>query len=101
MLGAVAVFVTDVGSREQVFVDSHGAVIVAAAPEQVAQRKVQFCCVRVALHRLDESVDRLVLLFVQQVVQAAEVSLGRLAAFHAPLTKIQAGGSPACREGQG
>ena len=101
MLGAVAVFLADVGPREQVFVHAHGAVVVTPAAKQVAQREVQFGGVGVALHGFDEGVDGLVLLFVQQVVQAAEIGLGRLSALHAPLAQIQAGSAPAKRKGQG
>ncbi len=51
---------------------------------------MQFGGVGVALHGLDESVDGLVLLFVEQVVEAAEVGLGRLPAFDAPLAQVEA-----------
>ncbi|MCY1361261.1 hypothetical protein D9M69_479220 [compost metagenome] len=68
---------------------AHGAVVVAAAAKEIAQGKVQFGGVGVALHGFDEGVDGLVLLLVEQVVQAPEVGFGRLAALNAPLPQIE------------
>ena len=72
-LGAVAVARLQVGAAEQMLVHAHRALEFTAAAEQVAQGKVQFGGVGVVLHGLDESVDGLVLLFVEQQVQALEV----------------------------
>jgi hypothetical protein len=98
VLGAVAVLASEVGAREQVLVHPHGALVFAAAAEQVAQREVQLGRVRVVLHRLDEGIDRLVLLFVQQEVQAAEVGLGREPVLDAQLAQVEARGEPAQAE---
>ncbi len=51
------------------------------------------------LHRLDEGVDGLVLLLVEQEVQALEVGLGRLPVLDAQLAQVQARGHPAQHEG--
>jgi len=69
VLGPVAVGAGQVGARQQVLVHAHRALVLTAAAEQVAQREVQLGGVGVVLHRLDEGVDRLVLLFVQQEVE--------------------------------
>jgi len=89
VLCPIAVLAADVGPRKQVFVHAHGAVVVTTAAKQVAQREVQLGRVRVALHGLDEGIDRLVLLLVEQVVETTEVGFGRLAAFHVPLAEVQ------------
>jgi hypothetical protein len=70
MLRAVAVGRAQVAARQQVLVHPHGALVFAAAAEQVAQREVQLGGVGVVLDRLDEGVDGLVLLLVEQEVQA-------------------------------
>ena len=72
-LRPVAVTGFQVGAVQQVLVHTHGTLELTAAAEEVAQGKVQFGGVGVALHRLDESVDGLVLLLVEQQVQALEV----------------------------
>ena len=64
---------------QQVLVHAHRALELAAAAEQVAQREVQLGGVGVVLHGLDEGVDGLVLLFVEQQVQALEVGPRRVA----------------------
>src|SRR6185436_1600499 len=74
------------------------ALELAAPAEQVAEREVQLGGVGIALHRLDESVDRLVGLFVEQQVQAVEVRLRGLALRALPLTDVQARRDPAERE---
>ena len=103
VLGPVAVFAAEVGARQQVFVHPHGTVVVAAAAEQVAQGKVQFGGVRVALDGFNEGVDGLVLLLVEQVVEATKISLGGFAALHAHLPHVPARSQPtqAKRQGQG
>jgi hypothetical protein len=62
-----------VGTVQQVRVNAHGAVELAAAPEQVAERVVQFDRLGIELDHLDERIDRLVVLVVQEQVQATEV----------------------------
>ena len=99
-MGTVAVFVVDVGAGEQMFVYANGTVVVASAAKQVAQCEVQFGGVGVALNGLDEGIDGLVLLLVEQVVQAAKIGFGRLPALHAPLAQVEAGGHPAQGKGQ-
>jgi hypothetical protein len=59
-----------------VFVHPHGAVVFAAPAKQVAQREVQLRGIGIVLHRLDEGVDGLVLLLVEQEVQAPEIGFG-------------------------
>ncbi len=78
---------------------AHRALVFAAAAKQVAQRKVQFGGVGVALHGLDERINGLVLLLIEQEIQAFEVGLGRLAVFNAQLAQVQAArrASPAQR----
>ena len=89
MLGAVAFGLSEVAARHQVLVHAHGALVLAAAAKQVAQREVELGGVRVALHRLDEGVYGLVLLLIEQEVQALEIGLGRLAVFNAQLPQVQ------------
>ena len=101
VLGALAVGFGEVAAREQVFVHAHGALVFATAAEQVAQREVQLGGVGVVLHGLDEGVDGLVLLLVEQEVQAAEVGLGVAPVFDAQLAQVQPRGQPAQDEGGG
>ncbi len=99
VLGAFALAGGQVGALEQVLVHAHGALVLAAAAEQVAEREVQLGGVGVVLHRLDEGVDRLVVLLVEQQVQALVVGLGRLLLLALPLAQVEARGQPAEREG--
>ena len=80
---------------------AHGTVVFAAAAKQVAERKVQLGGVRVVLNRLDEGVDGLILLLVEQVVQALEVGLGRATVLVAQLAQVKTRGQPAQHEGDG
>ena len=76
VLRAVALAALQVGALQQVLVHAHRTFELAAAAEQVAQREVQLGGVGVVLHGLDEGVDGLVLLLVEQQVQALEVGRG-------------------------
>ena len=99
VLRAVAVGAAQVAAAQQVLVHAHRALVFAAAAEQVAEREVQLLRVGVVLHRLDEGVDGLVLLLVQQEVEAAEVGLGRLAVLDLELPQVEARSQPAEHEG--
>ena len=79
---------------------AHSAVVFATAAKQVAQSKVKLRGVGVFLHRLDESVYRRVLLFIEQVIQAFEVGFGRAAVVDAQLAQVEARGKPAEHKGQ-
>ena len=90
MLGAVAVVGAQVGAREQVLVHAHRALVFTTTAEQVAQRKVQLRRVGVVLYGFNEGVNGLVLLFVEQEVQAFEVGLGRLLVLQLQLANVHA-----------
>jgi len=95
MLGPLPVGVADVSTREQVLVHPNRPVIFTPTAEQVAQRKVQLGGVRVVLHRLNESVDGLVLLLVEQVIQPFEIRARCLSVSDAHLAQVQTRGDPA------
>ena len=101
VLGPLAVGAAEVAAREQVLVHAHGALVFTPAAEQVAQGEVQLRGVGVVLHGFDEGVDGLVLLLVEQVVEALEIGLGGLAVLEAQLTQVDAGGKPSQHEGDG
>jgi hypothetical protein len=84
-----------------VLVHAHRALVFAAAAKQVAEREVQLLRVGVVLHGLDEGVDGLVLLLVEQEVEAAKVGLGRLAVLEPELPDVEARCEPAQHEGDG
>ena len=63
----------------QRLVQADGAVDLAAAPEQVPERDLGFEGFLVQFGDVQEQLDRLVGLFVQQVVEAAEIRRGELA----------------------
>ena len=100
MLGAVALGAGQVGAVQQVLVHAHRALELATPAEQVAQREVQIRGVWVLLHRFDEGVDGLVVLFVQQQVQALVVGLRRVLLLALPLQQVKSRGEPAERERQ-
>jgi hypothetical protein len=83
MLGAMAIAAAQVPARKQMLVYPHGAFVFTAAAKQVAQGEVQFRRVRVVLHRLDECIDGLVLLFIEQKVEPPEIGLWCTAVFEA------------------
>jgi hypothetical protein len=95
VLRAVAIGAAQVAPAQQVLVHAHGPLVFAAAAEEVAEREVQLLCVGVVLHGLDEGVDGLVLLLVEEEVEAAEVGLGSLEVLDAQLPKVEARGEPA------
>ena len=82
-------------------VDTHCALELSTATKQITEREMQLGGVRVALHGFDESVDGLVLLLVEQMVQAFEIGFGVAAVFHAQLAQIKARSQPAQDECQG
>src|SRR5690606_40895940 len=71
--------VRQVRPLHQRLVQADGAVDLAAATEQVPQRDLGFERVLVQLGNVQEQLDRLVRLFVEQVVEATEVRGGQLA----------------------
>src|SRR5690606_11969497 len=71
--------VAQVRALHQRLVQADGAVDLAPAAEQVAERDLGLEGVLVQLGDVQEQLDRLVRLLVEQVVQAAEVSGGQLA----------------------
>ena len=89
-----------VGAAEQVLVHAHRALVLAAAAEQVAEREVQLGGVRVLLHRLDEGVDRLVVLLVEQEVQALVSRPWAPVGSRCALAQVEARAEPAEREGE-
>ena len=72
----------------------HGPLVLSAAAKQVAQCEMKLRGVGVVLHRFNEGVNRLVLLFVQQEIQTLEVGFGSLPVFNAHLAQIQPGRQP-------
>ena len=88
MLGPVAVLLDQIAARQQVLVHPHGPFVFATPAKQVAKRKVQLRGVGVVLNGFDEGVDGLVLLLVEQVVQAFEIGLGGLPIFQPQLTQV-------------
>ena len=99
MLGPIALGRRQVGTAEQVLVHAHGPLVFATAPEQVAQGKVQIAGVGVLLDGLDEGVDRLVVLFVEQQIEALEVGLGCFALVATHLPDVEPGSQPSQRKG--
>ncbi len=99
VLCSCAVAGRQVGALQQMLVHPHRAFEFAAAAKQVAEREVKLRRVGVALHRLDEGVDRLVVLFVEQQVQALEVGLRRLLLGALQLAEVEARGDPSQRKG--
>ena len=77
---------------------AHRALVLAALAEQVAEREVQLGGVGVLLHRFDEGVDRLVVLLVEEQVQALVVDLRRVLALTPVLARVEARGEPAEHE---
>ena len=65
------------------------------------EREVQIAGVRVLLHRLDERIDGLVVLLVQQQIQAFEVRFRRVMLLALQLPNIEARCHPAQSEGDG
>ena len=98
VLGLVALGLREIGAAEQVLVDAHRALVLAALSEQVAEREVELGGVRVLLDGFDEGVDRLVVLLVEEQVQALVVDLGRLLALAPVLARVEARGEPAEHE---
>ena len=71
--------VAEIRTRDEVLVHADRAIDLAATAEQVAEREMRFDGVAVDFGELEEDFDRLVLLLVEQVVEAAEVVRRQLA----------------------
>ena len=69
-------------------VHTHRTFVFAATAKQIAQSEVQLRGIRVVLHSFNKSINRLVLLLVEQVVQACEVSARGLAVFKTQLAQV-------------
>ena len=67
-----------IGSVQEALVHTDGALHLAAAPEQAAQREVQFGRLGIELGDLDKGVDGSVRLFIEQEIQPAKIESGRL-----------------------
>ena len=76
-------------------VHAHRTLVLAAAAKQVTQREMQLRRVGVTLDRFDEGINGLVLLFIQQKIQAFEVGLGCLVVFDPQLAHIESRSQPA------
>ncbi len=100
VLGLVALALGQVGAAEQVLVDAHRALVFATPAKQVAEREVELRGVGVLLHGLDEGIDRLVVLLVEEQVQALVVDLLRALQLAPSLARVPARGDPAERERQ-
>src|SRR3990172_1670452 len=70
-----ALVLVERGTRDQVLVDADGALDLAAAAEQVPERKVGLDRIRIDLEHADKNLDGLVRLLVEQEIKALE--LGR------------------------
>jgi hypothetical protein len=90
----------EVGALEQVLVHADRAVVLAAAPEQAAEREMQLDRLGIDLHHLDERLDRLVGLLVHEEVQALEVRLRQRARLAHQVADVDARGEPAQAEEQ-
>ena len=101
MLSTVAVIGADVAPREQMLVHPNRALVLAPASKQIAQREMQFRRVGIVLDGLNEGVNGLVLLLVEQKVQAPEIGFGCLPVFQAQLAHVQPRGQPAQYKGHG
>ena len=89
-----------IGALEQVLVHADGAVILAASPEQAAEREVQLDRLRVDLDHLDERLDRLVGLLVEQEIEPLEVGARQRPRLGDDLLDVDARRNPAQAEEQ-
>ena len=77
-----------------------GAVILAASPEQAAEREVQLDRLGVDLDYLDERLDRLVGLLVEQEIEPLEVGARQRPRLRDDLLDVDARRNPAQAEEQ-
>lgn len=101
MLGTLTVGQTQIGTLQQMFMDTHRTVVLPTAPKEIPQGKVQLGGIGVVLHGLNEGIDGLILLLVEQKIQALKVGFGRLSILQAHLAHIHARCQPAQRKSQG
>ena len=90
-----------VGATQEILMHADRAVGLAAPAKQVAERKVQFDGFGIELRDFDEGVDRLVVLLVEQEVQAAEVRARQIRVFGQQRFQVIAGRHPAQRKRDG
>ena len=87
-----------IGSVQEALVHTDGALHLAAAPEQAAQREVQFGRLGIELGDLDKGVDGSVRLFIEQEIQPAKIGIRQAAGFTQHLPDVETRGQPAERE---
>ena len=85
VLSPVALGLGQVAARQQVFMHTHSAIVLTAPTKQIAEGKVQLGGVGVVLNGFDEGVNGLVLLLVEQKIQALEIGFGCLPVLDAKL----------------
>ena len=71
-----------------------GAFRLPTTAEQIAQGKMQVSRFRIQLHNFNESINRLVRLFIQQEVQPLEIPFWQAARFRQQLFDIDTGSNP-------
>lgn len=88
-------------ARDQILMDTDGTIDLATTAEQCAERQMGLECVAVDICEFEEEVDRLVRLFLEQIVQAAQkIGMGRAGAV-APGPRFTPGQPPPGSRGHG
>ena len=64
----------EIRARDQVLMHADRAIDLAAAAEQIAEREMRFDRIAIDVGELEEDFDRLVLLLVEQVIEAPEIT---------------------------
>ena len=89
-----------IGARHQILVHADGALDFTTAPEQAAQREVQFDGLRIHLDHFDEGFNRLVRLLIQQEVKPLEIRRRQRTRLGQQMTNINARRDPTQRKKQ-
>jgi len=69
----VALLRRQIGPRNNILMDSNGAIDLTAPPKQAAQGKVSFYCLVINPDHLEKMFERLVRLLVKKKVEALEI----------------------------
>ena len=98
--GPVPVRLAQISTGQQVLVDSHSPFKFAPPAKQITQSEMQLRRVGVLLYGLNKSINGLVLLLVEQMIQTLEIGLGLGAVLYTQLAQVQSRGEPTQTKGQ-
>lgn len=90
-----------IGAAQQILMHANRAIGLSATAKQIAEREMQFDRFGIELGDFDERIDRLVVLLVEQKIEAAKIRARQIRIFGQQRFQVIAGRHPPQRESDG